>query len=245
MKEKSNKKNSIKIFRGIIKKICLNAQEGLREFYETHGKIIRTTAQLMCRNDKSKVDKIENEVLVKIWKASGKLGKVDNPEGLIYKITLNCGRDALSERQFVYLDEKVAATYDETSKIFERDSFYKIISKLSYEEQGLMVHRFLFKNTFKEISDELGKPISSLSSVYYRALNKGDYPNIQGKKIPKAYIAHFAPRLRGALFSGDLPTGFYFCTKSGTGTRKRFGAHPAVTDQPFSSASIPRESSLC
>ena len=73
----------------------------------------------------------------------------------------------------------------------------------------------------------------------------GIYPNIQGKKIPKAYIAHFAPRLRGALFPGGLPTGFYFCTKSGTGTRKRFGAHPAVTDQLSSSASIPRESSLC
>ena len=29
------------------------------------------------------------------------------------------------------------------------------------------------------------------------------------------------------------------------GTLKRFGAHPAVTDQPFFSASIPRESSLC
>ena len=57
----------------------------------------------------------------------------------------------------------------------------------------------------------------------------GIYPNIRGKKIPKAYIAHFAPRLRGALFPGSLPTGFYFCTKSGTGTRKRFGAHPAVT----------------
>lgn len=34
---------------------------------------------------------------------------------------------------------------------------------------------FLFKNTFKEISDELGKPISSLSSVYYRALNVAKY----------------------------------------------------------------------
>ena len=52
------------------------------------------------------------------------------------------------------------------------DAFYSYISGLSEKEQKVMIMRHAQDLPFKTVAKEIGKTISSLSTVYYRALKK-------------------------------------------------------------------------
>ena len=51
-------------------------------------------------------------------------------------------------------------------------SFYEKIEHLIEEEQDILTKRFVSGFTFKEIAEEDNKPTSTISSIYYRALEK-------------------------------------------------------------------------
>lgn len=68
-----------------------------------------------------------------------------------------------------------------------------------------------------------------------------EYP---GKAV-KRYVRRDKVVLESKVYFNDGHLKKEAINREIEGTRKRFGAHPVVTDQPFSSASIPRENSLC
>ena len=75
----------------------------------------------------------------------------------------------------------------------------------------------------------------------YSAGTSEEYP---GKAV-KRYVRRDKVVLASKVYFNDGHLKKEAINREIEGTLKRFGAHPAVTDQPFSSASIPRESSLC
>ena len=165
------KEESRQQFNKLMKAIRKNPEKGLHQFYETYAKIITQTANVICRS-KDKADEAVNDVLVKIWKSAKTVGEVDNPEGWIYIITVNTAKDVMRERYSFPLDEDIVAEDDKIQEIVDKHSFYWMIKDLSEMEQMVLIHKFALRYTFQDIADEKDKSLTTITSIYYRALEK-------------------------------------------------------------------------
>ena len=171
MHERQDGENRKKQFKKLMKGIRRAPEKGLSQFYETYGKIIQTTAQVICRST-DKANEVVNDVLVKIWKLAQNDVKINNPEGWIYIITANTAKDAIRERYIFSLDTNVADSEDKIQEIIDKESFYWMIQDVSEIEQTILIHKFVLRYTFQEIADEMEKPLTTVTSIYYRALEK-------------------------------------------------------------------------
>lgn len=171
MNERQSCEKRKKQFKKLMKVIKREPEKGLRQFYETYARIIHITAQVICRST-DKANEVVNDVLVKIWKLAQNSEDIDNPEGWIYIITANIAKDAMRERYVFPLEENMEADEDKIQEVLDRDSFYWMIKDLSEIEQTIMIHKFVLQYTFQEIADELDKPLTTVTSIYYRALDK-------------------------------------------------------------------------
>lgn len=163
--------DKVRQFNKIIKAIRRNAEKGLHQFYDAYAKIIVITARAICGSS-YKVDEVVNNVLIKIWKLADRVEKIDNPEGWIYTITANAAKDALRERCILPLNEDIVSGEDEEREIIDKYAFNWMIQDLSQIEQTVMIHKFVLMYTFQEISDDTEKPLTTITSIYYRALEK-------------------------------------------------------------------------
>lgn len=175
----TNREDKKEEFNKLMKAIRRDPEKGLSRFYEAYAKIITTTAKVICRST-DKTNEVVNDVLVKIWKLAEMVGDVDNPEGWVYIITANTAKDAMRERYVLPLDENIVSDDDQIQEIIDRHSFYWMIKDLSEIEQTVMIHKFVSLYTFQEIADELEKPLTTITSIYYRALEKIK-KNVEGK----------------------------------------------------------------
>lgn len=156
----------------LIKKIAQGKKGGLEEFYNLYGNMMFTTAMSICFS-KDKAYEAVNSVLIKIWNKAEELREQKITEGWIYTVTVNCAKDLLKEKTWFELDENVVATTtDELQKIIDEDAFLFLIGGLSEEEQKLMIYKFQLDLTFERIANIEDKPLTTITSTYYRALEK-------------------------------------------------------------------------
>lgn len=159
----------MKYFNRLIGKIAVKDEKALEALYDIYGKLIYVTAMTVTKST-FKADEIVDDVLVKIWKNADKLPKIKNPEGWLYSITVNCAKDKIKcEKQYVELFD---LQEDGSVGDYPEDDFYNKISTLNETEQEIMILKFVDDLTFKKIAKAMGKPLSTITSVYYRALEK-------------------------------------------------------------------------
>ncbi len=162
-------KSTMKYFNRLIGKIAVKDEKALEALYDIYGKLIYVTAMTVTKST-FKADEIVDDVLVKIWKNADKLPKIKNPEGWLYSITVNCAKDKIKcEKQYVELFD---LQEDGSVGDYPEDDFYNKISTLNETEQEIMILKFVDDLTFKKIAKAMGKPLSTITSVYYRALEK-------------------------------------------------------------------------
>ena len=162
-------KNTMKYFNRLLGKIAVKDEKALEALYDIYGKLIYVTAMTVTKST-FKADEIVDDVLVKIWKNADKLPKIKNPEGWLYSITVNCAKDKIKcEKQYVELFD---LQEDGSVGDYPEDDFYNKISTLDETEQEIMILKFVDDLTFKKIAKAMGKPLSTITSVYYRALEK-------------------------------------------------------------------------
>ena len=162
-------KNTMKYFNRLIGKIAVKDEKALEALYDIYGKLIYVTAMTVTKST-FKADEIVDDVLVKIWKNADKLPKIKNPEGWLYSMTVNCAKDKIKcEKQYVELFD---LQEDGSVGDYPEDDFYNKISTLDETEQEIMILKFVDDLTFKKIAKAMGKPLSTITSVYYHALEK-------------------------------------------------------------------------
>ena len=162
-------KNTMKYFNRLIGKIAVKDEKALEALYDIYGKLIYVTAMTVTKST-LKADEIVDDVLVKIWKNADKLPKIKNPEGWLYSITVNCAKDKIKcEKQYVELFD---LQEDGSVGDYPEDDFYNKISTLDETEQEIMIMKFVEDLTFERIAKEMKKPLSTVTSTYYRALEK-------------------------------------------------------------------------
>ena len=163
-------KNTKKYFNKLIKRIARKDETALEELYRIYGRQIFATAVTVTKSS-AIADELVDDLLVKIWKTAGNLPKIDNPEGWLYVLTANGAKDKLkSEKQYIALfDLKEDAV---RAEITADSDFYGYISELNETEQEIMIMKFVEDLTFERIAKEMKKPLSTVTSTYYRALEK-------------------------------------------------------------------------
>ncbi len=163
-------KNTKKYFNKLIKRMARRDENALEEFYRIYGRLIYATAITVLKSSVS-ADEVVDDLLIKIWKTADKLTKISNPEGWLYVLTVNSAKDKLkSEKQYAPLyDLKEDAV---TAEIQTDGDFYIQISNLNETEQEIMIMRFVEDLSFERIAREMEKPLSTITSTYYRALEK-------------------------------------------------------------------------
>lgn len=160
-----------KQFNKLIKQIACKNENSLEELYHLYGKLIYTTA-LTGSKSSFKADEIVDDVLIKIWSYAHKLPKIKNPEGWLYLVTINCVKDKMkSEKKYSELFD-LQESDAQTEIRAEDGEFFNKISTLNEAEQEIIILKIINDLTFETISKELNKPLSTVTSIYYRALEK-------------------------------------------------------------------------
>lgn len=172
--KKINENTEAENFRLLLKKMDGDEKLAMEEFNERYGKLIKATARAFLRN-KSDIDAVYDDVLVKIWQGRDRLSDVRNPQGLIVTTTCNIAKTALKRngsRRFCLLDENVPAPNDDIEKFETDEAFLSLIEPLPEKARLLMTLKFVGELSFREIAEIFKTKLTTVSSLYYRSLEK-------------------------------------------------------------------------
>ena len=163
---KRNIRNS-RVFNALIKKINKDPEQGLKEFYQKYAPLIVSVATASLGKDG--VDHVVNDVLIKIWQFSKSPTIVHYPIAWLSTITRNCVHDRKESEKSTEIALDVAVAYEYN---YENEDFYSIISQLNEISQEIFIMKFVYGYSFKEIATELNKPISTVTTAYYKAIEE-------------------------------------------------------------------------
>ncbi len=167
----SEKYHSKKQFNKLLEKIFHQEKDAFEEFCNVYGKFIFIKARNIVKNN-FLADEIVNDVIIKVWKASANTRDIENPPGWIYTITVNCAKDKLkTEKQFCEIYD-MPCNDENLEKVVSDDAFYNEIAHLNEQEKDVIIFKIVQKLSFKAIAELKLMPASSVSSIYYRALQK-------------------------------------------------------------------------
>lgn len=158
-------------FNKILRLIKKDSQKGLECFYKEYGKLIYLTAKSNgCSHEKANV--VVNTVLIKIWKKATQISDINNPKAWVYTVAKNCTKDELGEVWHLELKEEICEAKDDFQKVIDNNGFEYLISPLKDEEKELFLLKFVTGCTFQDIADSFEKPLPTITTTYYRALEK-------------------------------------------------------------------------
>ena len=158
-------------FKEIIDLILNDKDKGTNLFYQEYIQII-TIAVRSVNPDPDKVKSAINTVLITTWQNAKNLREIRNPEGWLYVVARNCAKKENTDRWDSELTEDMHPITNAFDKIEDDDSFSYLIRMLDEDEKEIMTLRVCADYTFETISDHMNKPLSTITSSYYRAKEK-------------------------------------------------------------------------
>ena len=164
-------RQSKKQFNSIVKLIAQGDKNALENFYFIYGRLIYSVA-LSVTKSLDFADEIVNDVLVKIWQVASTLPQIDKPIGWLYTITSNCAKNKLKSEKLTSGIYDIPQEDKAIEEFLTNDTFFSKISVLNAEEQQIIILHFIQDLSFKSIAKEIQKPLSTVSSIYYRAIKK-------------------------------------------------------------------------
>lgn len=155
-----------------ISEIRKNEKKGLNAFYEHYKNMIFRIALSICRSYSS-AEEVLDDVLCKVWKRARSSEKKEVSEGWLYVITVNASRSKMKkDNKVVPLSDTLPEQESEIEKMIAKNAFLSMLEGLTEEEICVIVGKFSLSKTFKELSENLERPISTISTIYYNALKK-------------------------------------------------------------------------
>lgn len=158
-------------FNDIIRIIKEDPHKGMELFYEKYSKSITTVARNYTKSQ-DEVNVIVNSVLIKIWRSAQRLDEIKNPDGYVYTVAKNCAKDQVSKNCFYQLIDNLHPSKDCFEEIIDMDNFNYIISELGSFEKEIITFRFTYNKTFEEIAKQFKKRLPTITTIYYRAIQK-------------------------------------------------------------------------
>lgn len=143
----------------------------LEEIYYEYGHLIGFVISQYVKN-KSDVEELINDVFLNFFNNLDKI-KIKNIKAYLTKIAKNKAIDYLRENKNKYVLEN-----DMVLKAGEPDnSLYLLIINdmkriLSEEEINIIIEHVIYDVSFKALAKKYSKPISTISTKYYQAIQK-------------------------------------------------------------------------
>lgn len=158
----------------LIKKAQKGNKKAFSELFEQIEEELYRIIYLYVKNENDALDVVQ-EVAYLSFKG---ITKLENPQYFktwIIKIAINKAIDCIRKnKKIVHLHpeyEEFIGSYD-LEDVALNVSLQELLNKLNEEEKGIVIFKYYYDYTFKEISEELEIPIGTVKSVLYRSLEK-------------------------------------------------------------------------
>ncbi len=148
--------------------------EAINELYDEYYKLVYFCIIGIVENELDTEDLVE-EVFLKIYNVRDLLDSTKNLKYYIITIAKNLAIDFLRKKKTnVVVDEEYILNYVKPSK--NTPSFNELLEMLeeylSKEEIDIIIYHFLYNLTFEAIARKMGKPASTIRTIYFRSLKK-------------------------------------------------------------------------
>lgn len=148
--------------------------EAINELYDEYYKLVYFCIIGIVENVLDTEDLVE-EVFFKIYNVRDLLDSTKNLKYYIITIAKNLAIDFLRKKKTnVIVDEEYILNYVKPSK--NTPSFNELLEMLeeylSEEEIDIIIYHFLYNLTFEAIARKMGKPASTIRTIYFRSLKK-------------------------------------------------------------------------
>lgn len=171
-KRDDDKKVAKAEFSDYMEEIRRNRKEGLAAFYEHYKNMILRAALSVCRS-LTVAEEVLDDVLIKVWETAENSKGGELSEGWLYIIAINFSKRRIKRYgNPVSLSEMIPDGADGIEKMIARDAFLSMLEGLSDNEKRIVIGKFSLGQTLKELSEEMNRPISTISTMYYKALEK-------------------------------------------------------------------------
>ncbi len=149
--------------------------EGLQELYDEYYKLVYFCINGIVENSLDTEDLVE-EVFLKVYNVRDLLDSNKNIKYYILTIAKNLAIDFLRKKKtHIEYNDDYVLNYVVPSKE-STHTFNELIvmlqQYLSKEEIDIIVYHFLYNETFDAIARKMGKPASTVRTIYNRSLKK-------------------------------------------------------------------------
>lgn len=159
--------------RGLIIKAKLGDRDSFIKLFQIHRDQLYRIAFVYTKNREDALDVIQ-ETAYRAFRNISSLKSSRYFKTWLIKITINCAMNVLNSRKNNaniapgYLDTIVAVSEDVPLHI----TIEQLLSLLDSKEKTVIILKFYFDYTFKQISETMELPLGTVKSLYYRSLGK-------------------------------------------------------------------------
>lgn len=158
----------------VFTKFKLYKQEGIfNELYTKYSDLVYKIAFSLIKNKENSED-IKQIVFEKIWKMNQENLPTKSEASWLYTLTKNETLNYMRKQEnSISLDELyyINSEDEELNKLIDIDSYNRLISRLNKKEQEILSLKVLANLSFKEISQILNEPISTIQWRYYKSVH--------------------------------------------------------------------------
>ncbi|MBE4909758.1 sigma-70 family RNA polymerase sigma factor [Bacillus luteolus] len=158
----------------LVKKAQKGNEDAFLELFQMYEVDLYKTAFVYLKNKEEALDAVQ-ETAYRSFKSINNLKEPKYFKTWIIRIVISCSMDILRKRQkVVYLYPE----YEETVKDTEEDdiplslTLKDLVENLNHQEKGVIVLRFYYDYTLKEIAEIQDLPLGTVKTILYRSLKK-------------------------------------------------------------------------
>ena len=157
----------------LVKRARKGDDKAFLKIFQTYEDELYRIAYLYVKNEEDALDIIQETA----YRSFKNFKSIKNSEYLktwLTKITINCAIDYIRKRKKIV---QLIPEYKETVEYYDEDvdiklTLNQLMDVLDENEKSVIILKYYYEYTFKEISEILEIPLGTGKSILYRALNK-------------------------------------------------------------------------
>ena len=161
----------------LLQKAQRGDEKAFLELFEMYENQMYRVAFLHVKNEADALD-VMQEVAYRMFKNIGTVKNVKFFKTWLTRITMNCAVDHIRKNsKVVQIGTEYLENVEEISDSYEREvllgaSLEELMEVLDCEEKNVILLKYYYEYSFREMSEILKRPQGTVKSVLYRALKK-------------------------------------------------------------------------
>lgn len=157
----------------LIKRLQAGEIKAVEDLIDIYGRFVYAKAWAMVRNQTDAEDVYQN-VFIRVFRFAPSLKESSSLKSWLARITCNCSIDLINLRKKSQktLDGLIKENKNKDLSSLKQDhsSFLDLIRPFKENEKKILIYRFIFDLSYKEISELCKIPVGTLRNVVWRVL---------------------------------------------------------------------------